>query len=150
MSECYQQKLQEWMDEFQIMTSKQIRRCLIPSNNGTHQLHTSTDATMSAISVIVYARTTTADGSCTSRYVISRTKVVPIKQLSIPKLKLEAATLGAELAGSCESKMTTTISSKHFWTNCTATHGWIQSKHRQKMYTANRLTKTHENSNPDN
>ena len=81
---------------------------------------------------------------------ISKTKVVPIKQLSIPKLELEAATLGAELAGFCESEMTTTISSKHFWLDSTATLGWIQSKQRQKMYIANRLTKFHKNSNPNN
>ncbi|XP_075248397.1 uncharacterized protein LOC142341355 [Convolutriloba macropyga] len=132
------------------MTSIEIPRCLIPSTNGTHQLHTFTDASMSAIAAIVYVRTTNADGSSTSRYVISKTKVAPIKQLSIPKLELEAATLGAELAGFCESEMTITISSKHFWTDSTATLGWIKSKQRQKMYIANRLTKIHENSNQEN
>ena len=139
VSECYQQELQEWMDEFDSMTSIEIPRCLIPSTNGIHQLHTFTDASMSAIAAIVYVRTTEADGSSTSRYVISKTKVAPIKQLSIPKLELEAATLGAELAGL----------SKHFWTDSTATLGWIQSKQRQ-VYIANRLTKIHENSNPVN
>ena len=104
---------------------------------------------MSAIAAIVYVRTTLADGSCTSQYVISKTKAAPIKQLSISKLELEAAILGAELAGFCESEMTTTISSKHFWTESTTTLGWIQSRQRQ-MYIANRLTKIHENSNPDN
>ena len=132
------------------MNSIHISRCLTPNTNGTHQLHTFTDASMSAIAAIVYVRTTNADGSCTSQYVISKTRVAPIKQLSIPKLELEAATLEAELAGFCESEMTTTITSKHFWTDSTATLGWIQSKQRQKMYIANRLTKIHENSNPGN
>ena len=150
VSECYQQELQEWMDEFDSMTSIEIPRCLILGTNGNHQLHTFTHASMSAIAAIVYVRTTKADGSSTSRYLISKTKVAPIKQLSIAKLEWEAETLGAELAGFCESKMTTTISSKHFWTDSTATLGRIQSKQRQKMYIANRLTKIHENSNPDN
>ena len=150
MSECYQQELQEWMDEFDSMTSIEILRSLIPSTNETHQLHTFNDASVSAIAAIVFLRTTHADGSSTSRYVISKTKVAPIKQLSIPKLELEAATLGAELAGFCESEMTAAIGSKHLWTDSTATLGWIQSKQRRKMYIANRLTKTHENSNPDN
>ncbi|XP_075264655.1 uncharacterized protein LOC142356739 [Convolutriloba macropyga] len=114
VSECFQQELQEWMDELNSMTSIQIPRSMIPNTNGTHQLHTFTDASMSAIAAIVYVRTTNADGSCTSQYVISKTKVAPIKQLSIPKLELEAATLGAELAGFCESEMTTTITPKHF------------------------------------
>ena len=104
---------------------------------------------MSAIAARVYVRTTNAGGSSTSRYVISKTKVAPIKQLSILKLESEAATLGAEIAGFCESEMTTTISSKHFWTDSTATLGWIHSKQRQKMYIANRLAKIHENSKPD-
>ena len=60
-----------------------------------------------------------------SRYVISKSKVTPIKQLSIPKLELEVATLGAELADLCESAMITTINSKHFWTDSTATLGSI-------------------------
>ncbi|XP_075264070.1 uncharacterized protein LOC142355956 [Convolutriloba macropyga] len=132
------------------MTSIEIPRCLIPSTNRTNQLHTFTDASMSAIAAIVYVRTTKADGSSTSQYLISITKVAPIKKLSIQKLELEAATLGAELAGFCESKMTTTIRSKHFWTDSMATLDWIQSKQRQKKYIANRLTKIHENSNPDN
>ena len=150
VSESYQQELEEWMDEFDSMTSIENPRCFIPSTNGTHHLHTFTDTSMSAIDDIVYVRTTNADGSSTSRYKISKTKVAPIKQLSIPKLELEAVTLGAELAGSCESEMTSTISSKHFWTDSTATLGWIQSKQRQKMYIANRLTKIHENFNPEN
>ena len=150
VSECYQQELQEWMNELESMTLIQIPRCLIPNTNGIHQLHTFTDASMSAIAAIIYVRTTNADGSCTSQYVISKTKVASIKQLSIPKVELEAATLGAELAGFCESEMTTTITSKHFWTDSMATLGWIQSKRRQKKYIDNRLTKIHENSNPDN
>ena len=76
--------------------------------------------------------------------------MAPIKELRFPKLELEAATLGAELARSCESEMTTTISSRHFWTDRSATFGWIQHKQRQKMYIANRLNKMHENFNPDN
>ncbi|XP_075248451.1 uncharacterized protein LOC142341408 [Convolutriloba macropyga] len=131
------------------MTSIQRPRCLIPNTNGTHQPHTFTDASMSGIAAIVYVRTTNADGSCISQYVINKTKVAPIKQLSVPKLELEAATLRAEPAGFCENEMTT-ITSKHFWTDSTATLGWIQSKQRQKMYIANRLTKIHENSNAEN
>ena len=69
---------------------------------------------ITANAAIVYVRAANADVSSISRYVISKTKEAPIKQLSSPKLELESATLGAELAGFCESKMTTIISSKHF------------------------------------
>ena len=56
-------------------------RCLIADTKGSHQLHPSTDASMSAISAIVYA----------------------MMQLRIPKLKLVAAEFGTELAGSVKT-----------------------------------------------
>ena len=69
-----------------------------------NELHTFTDASLSAVSAVVYLMAISADGSIATRYVISKSKVAPIKQLSIPKLELEAATLGAELAGFCETE----------------------------------------------
>ena len=125
-------------------------RCSILNTKRTHQLHTFTDASMKAIAAIVFLYTTHADGFSTSRYVISKSKAIPIKQLSIPKLELEVATLGAELAGLCESAMITTKNSKHFWTDSTASLGSIQSRQRHKTYIAKILTKNHEYSNPDN
>ena len=73
VSECYKEELKEWMDQFDSMTSIQIPRCLIPNTNGTHQLHTFTNASMSAIVAIVSVKITNADGPSTSRYVISKT-----------------------------------------------------------------------------
>ena len=137
------------MEDFENMPSIQIPRCLVPNVDGTHELHTFTDASLSAVSAVVYLRTISADGSIATHYVISKSKVAPIKQMSIPKLELEAATLGAELAGFCETEMTIDVKSKKFWTDSTAVLSWIKSKDRQKMYIANRLNKIAENSNKD-
>ena len=129
--------------------SIQIPKCLVPNVDGTHELHTFTDASLSAVSAVVYLMTISADGSIATRNVSSKSKVAPIKQLSIPKLELEAATLGAELAGFCETEMTIHVKGKKFWTDITAVLSWIKSKDRQKMYIANRLNKIAENSNKD-
>ena len=91
----------------------QILKFQVPNVNGTHELHTFTDASLSAVSAVVYLRTITADGKIATHYVISNSKLAPIKQMSIPKLELEAATLGAELAGLCETEMTIDLKSKN-------------------------------------
>ena len=101
-----------------------------PQMSSSHELHIFTDASLSAVSAVVYLRTISADGSIATRYVISKSKVAPIKQLSIPKLKFEAATLDAELAGFCETEMTIDVMSKKFWTDSTAVLNWIKSKDR--------------------
>ena len=98
MSESYQKELQEWMDEFESMTSTQIPRCVVPSVNGTIQLHTFTDASMSAIAVIVYKRTTNAAWIfhitiCDQQ----KQKWHQSSRWTFQK-KLEAATIVAELA----------------------------------------------------
>ena len=149
LSKEHYDEIQQWMEDFENMPSIQIPRCLVPNVDGTHEFHTFTDASLSAVSAVVYLRTISADGSIATHYVISKSKVAPIKQMSIPKLELEAATLGAELAGFCETEMTINVQSKKFCTDSTAVLSWIKSKDRQKMYIANRLNKIAENSNKD-
>ncbi|XP_075247167.1 uncharacterized protein LOC142340476 [Convolutriloba macropyga] len=83
-------------------------------------------------------------------FAISKTKVASIKMLSIPKLELEAGTLGEGLGGFCECKITTIITLKHFVTDSIATFGPLQSNQRQKMYLAYRLIQIIYNFNPNN
>ena len=140
---------QHWIEDFQNMPPIQIPRCLFPNVDGTHELNTFKDASISAVSAVVYLKTISVYGTIATHYVIGKSKMAPIKQMSIPKLELESATLGAELAGFCETEMTIEVKSKKFWTDSTAALSWIKSKDRQKMYIAKRLNKIADNSNKD-
>ena len=113
----------------------------------TPELHTIKDVSLSAVSAVVFMRTISADGAIATNYAISKSKVPPIKQMTIHKLELEAATLGAELAGFYQTEMKIDMRGKKFRTDSTAVLSWIQSKDRQKIYIANRLNKVAENSN---
>ena len=73
-------------------------------------------------------------------------RVAPIKLTSIPKLELEAATMGAELAIFVVLEMTLNFSSVHFWTDSTATLGWIKSDKGQEVFVDNRDNKILEHS----
>ncbi|XP_075243854.1 uncharacterized protein LOC142338107 [Convolutriloba macropyga] len=52
LSEEYYHEIQQWMEDFQNMLSIQIPRCLVPNVDGTHELHTFTDASLSAVSAV--------------------------------------------------------------------------------------------------
>ena len=150
VSKCCQQESQECMEDLDSISFIQNTTWLIRKINETYLLHAFTVASICVIAAIVYVRTTHATSSSfTSRYVISKTIVAPIKKLNISKQELEAAALGAEPAGFPESEMTTTSSSKHFWTDFSATVRWIQPKQVQKMYNAKRFTKIQEKSDRD-
>ncbi|XP_075254789.1 uncharacterized protein LOC142346166 [Convolutriloba macropyga] len=94
-------EIQQWREDFQNMPPIQIPRCLVPNVDGTHELHTFTDASLSAVSAVAYLRTISTDSTIATHYVISKSKAAPIKQMSIPKLERKAVSLGAELTGFC-------------------------------------------------
>ena len=91
-------------------------------------------------------RSTTTEGNVIVNNVISKSRVAPIKQTIIPKLELEAATMGAELASFVVTELTLYFSSVHFWTESTATFEWINSDKRQKVFVTNRVNKILEHS----
>ena len=138
--------LKKWINEFNSMPDITTKRCLVTGPTTSQQLHVFTDASNIATSAVIYMRSTTTEGNVIVNYVISKSRVAPIKHTSIPKLELEAATMGAELASFVVTEMTLNFSSVHFWTDSTATLGWINSDKRQKVFVANRVNKILEHS----
>ena len=58
---------------------------------------------------------------------LAKQELHPLKQQPIPKLELEAAAMGAELASFVRSEMTAHFDKIQFWTDSMATLGWIKS-----------------------
>ena len=80
-----------------------ISRCLIPNPDAKHELHIFSDASSTAIATTIYIRSRSAE-EITTQSVASKARVAPIKTTTIPKLELEAAAMGAELALLFEAK----------------------------------------------
>ncbi|XP_070519420.1 uncharacterized protein [Cardiocondyla obscurior] len=82
---------------------KQIANITVP--RWTHfaqgeevQLHGFSDASEQAYGAVIYLRLTNKEGRIIVSLLASKTRVAPIKQLSIPRLELQAAVLLARLA----------------------------------------------------
>lgn len=61
------------------------------------EIHGFCDALQQVISAVVYIRSTTKDGKTTSNLVCSKTKVAPLKKLTIPRLELSGAIMFTKL-----------------------------------------------------
>ena len=110
------------------------KRCLVAGPKTSQRVHVFTDASNIAASAVKFTKSTITEGNdVIVNYGISKSRVAPIKHTSIPKLELEAATMGAELASFVVTEMTLNFSSVHFWTDSTATLGWISSDKRQNF-----------------
>ncbi|XP_055622107.1 uncharacterized protein LOC129765713 [Toxorhynchites rutilus septentrionalis] len=94
------------------------------------QLHILTDASEKAIGCVAYFRVTIGE-EIRCALVMSRTKVAPLKQLTIPRLELQAAVMGARLAKTVCASHSIKISRKFFWTDSQTVLSWIRSDQRQ-------------------
>ena len=142
--------LQKWFCEFNSIPDITTKKCLVTVPTTSQQLHVLKKATIAnsniATSAFIFMRSTTTEGNVIVNYVISKSRVAPIKHTSIPKFQLEAATMGTELVTFVVTEMTLNFSSVHFWTDSTAILGWIISDKRQKVFVANRVKKILEHS----
>ena len=97
-----------------------ISRCLIPKPDAKHELHIFCDASGTAIAL--YIRSSSAK-EIRTQYVVSKARVASVKTTTVPKLELEAAAMGAELASFVRSEMIVQFDKIQFWTDSMATLG---------------------------
>ncbi|XP_055523175.1 uncharacterized protein LOC129717331 [Wyeomyia smithii] len=94
------------------------------------QLHIFTDAGEKAYGCVAYFRAIIDEEKiCT--LVMSRTKVAPLKQLSVPRLELQAAVLGARLMRTVQENHSFNIQRTYLWTDSQTVLSWIKSDQRK-------------------
>lgn len=108
------------------------------------ELHGFSDASNMAYAAVVYLRTIDASGEVHVNLVVAKTKVAPVKRVSIPRLELCGAVLLAKLL--VESAVVLNIPRKNLraWTDSTVVLAWL-NKHPStwKTFVANRVSEIH-------
>ncbi|KAG4074889.1 hypothetical protein HA402_009314 [Bradysia odoriphaga] len=103
---------------------------LSPEVQKSIQLHTLDDASVEACAATTYLRIVTQDGvDCC--LVSAKTKVAPTKQLTVPRLELQAAVIGARLASNVKKSLTVNIEKHFYWTDSQTVMAWINSESRR-------------------
>lgn len=104
------------------------------------ELHGFSDAASRAYAAVVYLRSVDPSGSITVRILIAKTKVAPIRPVSIPRLELCGAVLLARLLRSVERGLETKGVPIFAWTDATVALTWIRSHPaRWKPFVAHRV-----------
>lgn len=112
-------------------------------------LHTFTDASEKAYAAAVYSRHESVDGRVTVRLIASKTRLAPLKAVSIPRLELMGAVIGLRLSRQACSVMSVQ-STVTFWVDSMNVICWIQGQSRDyKPFVANRVGELHEYSSPN-
>lgn len=81
--------------------------------------------------------------------VSAKCKVSPLKPLSIPRLELQAAVIGARLAKFVNESLSKPIEEQYFWTDSKTVLSWINvDLKRYKQFVSCRVAEIHELSSP--
>ncbi|XP_029158966.1 uncharacterized protein LOC114931163 [Nylanderia fulva] len=105
------------------------------------KIHGFVDASERAYAAVIYLRSLDDHGRVSTSLIASKTKVAPIKQVSLPRLELCAATLLTRLASHFGALLSVPVKDVHLWTDSKVTLSWIQ-RHPVcwKTYVANRVS----------
>ncbi|XP_071816656.1 uncharacterized protein [Apostichopus japonicus] len=140
-------KVKAWVSDLQNLDKVVVPRC-IEYESGKTSIHVFTDASKDAYAAVAYARSETNSG-VTVRLIPSKTKVAPLKALSISKLELMGAMLGLKLAGSISSVLCYRLEDVVFWVDSQNVLYWIRGRSKLfKPFVANRVGEIQHLTNP--
>lgn len=91
------------------------------------EIHGFSDASQLAMAAVVYIRTFNEHGKVLVRLICSKTRVAPLKRLTIPRLELAAALLLARLMKHIVEALELSNVPSSCWTDSSVAHTWITS-----------------------
>ena len=111
----------------------ELPRCLCSDapRDAEVELHVFRDASEKRFGAVCYARCVFKDGRTEVAFVMAKTRVAPLKQLSIPRLELQAALLAVRLADTIKKELILRISKTVFWSDSKTVLLYIQNESRR-------------------
>ena len=137
----------EWIEiqsDLNNLISLQLPRCIVPTEKSDKvQLHLFTDASEVAFAAVIYIRITDSSGKIFTNLVSSKTRVAPIKTISVPRLELCGAHLGIKLLTKIKDVLEVSTSPQpeiYGWTDSTIVLQWLAQLPRTwTSFVANRI-----------
>ncbi|XP_043591766.1 uncharacterized protein LOC122571746 [Bombus pyrosoma] len=129
--------------------AKFLRKTIIKSVTKI-ELHGFCHASEKAYGVCVYLRTIDQENDTWSRLLTARSKVAPLKSLTIPRPELSGALILVSLMSSMQKALTIKVSRIVYWTDSTIVLHWIKSSpHTLKAFVVNRVAEIQTKTNID-
>ncbi|XP_034947880.1 uncharacterized protein [Chelonus insularis] len=133
-------------EEFTQLHEISLPRWIHSTRHSTVEIHGFSDALQLAMAAAIYLKINSPSTGPKITLICAKTKVAPIKQITIPRLELTAALILAKLTKYVRATLhRVNIHSIYLWTDSSITHPWINSNAgRWKDFVRNRAVKIQE------
>ena len=134
---------ERWSHELSELQRCSIQRSYFPKETDivNLQLHGFSDASERAYAGVVYIRGVDSTGVTHVSLVISKTKVAPIKRMTIPRLELCGALIVARLLNHMSDVLNIPKDNIYAWTDSQTVLGWLRGDPRCfKVFVGNRVS----------
>ena len=137
------QRYKEWCNHLPSLSDIQVSRCFKPPGFTVEkaELHHFSDACMNGYGFCTYLRLVDTSGQSSVCLIFAKSRVWPIKPVTVPRLELTAAALAVRYSIVLEKELALDVPLKHFfYTDSTVVLGNISnSTRRYQVFVANRV-----------
>lgn len=139
-------KWHSFVSDLKAIVNLSIPRAIMLSHVTQCDLHGFSDASENGFAAVIYLRCA-QNSNVRVTQLIAKTRVAPLKRVTLPRLELCAAHLCAELTHYVISQLNSAIKidSINLWCDSTVALSWVQTpSYRLKTYVANRVAQIQE------
>ena len=143
----------QWLVELQTLQGFSVGRSFKPETFGElsmTELHHFSDASEGGYGAVSYIRMTNSKGEVHCAFVTGKSRLSPLKYMTIPRLELSAATVAVRLDQMIRKELDCKINKSFFWTDSQAVLRYIYNENRRfQTFVANRLAIIHDGSDAE-
>ena len=122
-SAIHRAQWERWIADLADLENVHVNRCFKPDDFGkveTVELHVFSDASRVGYAAVAYLRFVNTEGRIWCAFVIGKTRLAPIREISIPRLELSATVVSVKLRGLVQRELDMILSQVYHWTDSTS------------------------------
>ncbi|KAL0153188.1 hypothetical protein M9458_051515 [Cirrhinus mrigala] len=143
IQEDQEQKWCDWLSDLQQLSRFTVPRCIKPANCGSTklaQLHHFADASETGYGTVTYILMKNDKGDNHCSFLMAKSRVSPLKQITVPGLELTAAVVAVKIDKMMRQELRLNLEKSVFWTYSMTVLKYIENQNtRFKTFVANRL-----------
>ena len=140
-----------WLEGLQNIGDLRFVRCLksVAFNDSAMQLHHFSDASQRAYGCCSYLRCVNSHGQISVTLVMSKSRLAPLKSVTIPRLELQGAVLASQIDAMLRSQLELDLLESCFWVDSEIVLKYIKNETRRfHVFVGNRVAIIHDLTNP--